>query len=46
MARAATNTCYRAPTPLLAAKLKELKLGVKTNLVENVEVLVEWFKTI
>ena len=31
---------------LLAAKLKELKLGVKTNLVENVEVLVEWFKTI
>ena len=31
---------------LLAAKLKELKLGVKTNLVENIEVLVEWFKTI
>ena len=31
---------------LLAAKLKELKLGVKTNLVENVEVLVEWFKAI
>ena len=31
---------------LLAAKLKELKLGVKTNLVENVEVSVEWFKTI
>ena len=31
---------------LLAAKLKELKLGVKTNLVENVEVLVEWFETI
>ena len=30
---------------LLAAKLKELKLGVKTNLVENVEVSVEWFKT-
>ena len=31
---------------LLAAKLKELKLGVKTNLVEDVEVLVEWFKAI
>ena len=31
---------------LLAAKLKELKLGVKTNLVEHVEVSVEWFKTI
>ena len=31
---------------LLADKLKELKLGVKTNLVENVEVLVEWFKKI
>ena len=31
---------------LLADKLKELKLGVKTNLVENVEVLVEWFETI
>ncbi len=31
---------------LLTTKLKELKLGVKTNLVENVEVLVEWFKTI
>ena len=32
--------------PLLADKLKELKLGVKTNLVENVEVLGEWFETI
>ena len=31
---------------LLAAKLKELKLGVKTNLVENVEVSVEWFETV
>jgi restriction system protein len=31
---------------LLAEKLKELKLGVKTNLVEHVEVLDEWFKTI
>jgi restriction system protein len=31
---------------LLAEKLKELKLGVKTNLVEHVEVLDEWFRTI
>ena len=31
---------------LLADKLKELKLGVKTNLVEHVEVLGEWFRTI
>jgi len=31
---------------LLAEKLKELKLGVKTNLVEHVEVLDEWFQTI
>lgn len=31
---------------LLADKLKELKLGVKTNLVEHVEVLDEWFRTI
>ena len=30
---------------LLANKLKELKLGVKTNWVEDVEVLDEWFKT-
>jgi restriction system protein len=31
---------------LLAEKLKELKLGVKTNLVEHVEVLDEWFSAI
>lgn len=31
---------------LLAEKLKELKLGVKTNLVEHVEVVVDWFRTI
>lgn len=31
---------------LLAAKLKELKLGVKTDLVENVEVMNKWFETI
>ena len=31
---------------LLATKLKELKLGVKTNMVENVEVSEEWFTTI
>jgi len=31
---------------LLADKLKELKLGVRTNLVEHVEVLDEWFRTI
>ena len=31
---------------LLAEKLKELRLGVKTNLVEHVEVLDEWFRTI
>jgi restriction system protein len=31
---------------LLAEKLKELKLGVKTNLVEHIEVLDEWFRTI
>ena len=31
---------------LLAEKLKELKLGVRTNLVEHVEVLDEWFRTI
>lgn len=31
---------------LLAEKLKELKLGVKTNLVEHVEIWDEWFKTI
>jgi restriction system protein len=31
---------------LLAEKLKELKLGVRTNLVEHVEVLEDWFRTI
>ena len=31
---------------LLADKLKELELGVKTNLVEQVEVLEEWFREI
>jgi restriction system protein len=31
---------------LLAEKLKELKLGVKTNLVEHVEIIDEWFKSI
>jgi len=31
---------------LLVEKLKELKLGVKTNLVEHVEVLDGWFRTI
>ena len=31
---------------LLADKLKELQLGVKTHLVEDVEVLDEWFKTV
>lgn len=31
---------------LLAEKLKELKLGVKTNLVEHVEVIEEWFRSI
>lgn len=31
---------------LLAEKLKELKLGVKTNLVEHVEVIDEWFRSI
>ena len=31
---------------LLAAKLKDLKLGVKTNLVEHVEVVEEWFRSI
>src|SRR5713226_920714 len=29
---------------LLAEKLKELRLGVKTNLVEHVEVIEEWFR--
>ena len=31
---------------LLAEKLKELKLGVKTNLVEHVEVVEDWFRSI
>jgi restriction system protein len=31
---------------LLAEKLKELKLGVKTNLVEHIEVIDEWFRSI
>ena len=31
---------------LLAEKLKELKLGVKTNLVEHVEIVDDWFRTI
>lgn len=30
---------------LLADKLKELKLGVKTNLVEHVEIVEEWFRS-
>ena len=32
--------------PLLADKLKELKLGVRTHMVEDVEVVDEWFRTI
>lgn len=31
---------------LLAEKLKELKLGVKTNLVEHVELVEDWFRSI
>ena len=31
---------------LLAEKLKELKLGVKTNLVEHIDVVEEWFRSI
>lgn len=31
---------------LLADKLKDLKLGVRTNLVEHVEVVEEWFRSI
>ena len=31
---------------LLAEKLKELKLGVKTNFVEHIEVVEEWFRSI
>jgi restriction system protein len=32
--------------PLLAEKLKELKLGVRTKQVEEVEVIEDWFRTI
>jgi restriction system protein len=31
---------------LLAEKLKELKLGVKSNLVEHIEVVEDWFRSI
>ena len=31
---------------LLVEKLKELKLGVKTNLVEHIDVVEEWFRSI
>ena len=31
---------------LLTEKLKELKLGVRTNFVEHVDVLDDWFKEI
>ena len=31
---------------LLAEKLKELRLGVKTNLVEHIEIAEEWFRSI
>jgi restriction system protein len=31
---------------LLAEKLKELKLGVRTNLVENVEPVEDWFRSL
>jgi restriction system protein len=31
---------------LLAEKLKELKLGIKTNLVEHVELVEDWFRSI
>lgn len=31
---------------LLAEKLKELKLGVRTTTIEHVEVIEEWFRTI
>jgi restriction system protein len=30
---------------LLAHKLKELRLGVRTNMVEHVEVLDDWFRS-
>ena len=31
---------------LLAEKLKELRLGVRTNLVEHVEPVEDWFRSI
>ena len=31
---------------LLADKLKELKLGVTTNLIEHVDIVEEWFRSI
>jgi len=31
---------------LLVEKLKELKLGVRTNLVEHVELIDDWFRAI
>lgn len=31
---------------LLAEKLKELKLGVRTTVIEHVEVVEDWFRTI
>jgi restriction system protein len=31
---------------LLAEKLRELKLGVRTNLVEHVEIVEDWFRSI
>ena len=30
----------------LADKLKELRLGIKTEMVENVDVDIAWFKNI
>ena len=32
--------------PLLAEKLKDLRLGVMTNLIEHVEISEDWFRTI
>ena len=31
---------------LLAEKLKELRLGVRTTVIEHVEVVEDWFRTI
>ena len=47
-ARAAPSTRHHwlIDGPLLADKLKELKLGVRTHMVEDVEVVDEWFRTI